>query len=331
MEYGNILVVKGTPDNPTPGVATGYLRAPVVAPPDLMNPEETVPDDEPGLTGRRVRLLAQDFDVHRYTPGSSACIALETDGRIRKGHNEVCRKQMESLLSDTPDGRNRVEIGYGRIADAALRNQERRERQSAPSALTAATAGGSPAATSSTMPIPQPMATEEPVFLEIPLEERGTRPTVQMSRDRVMSDSSIRSSPSKRPRDQLAASANESTEGQAPGPDDGSRGGRINQDRSMGASSQPKLTGPGERGRKRASDGDDDARHDFERAEDAAEDEAVALSKIGGRTKGVQLCDGNDEMSAVLTQGRSREDMAAVRNKFDCKFDIAEVIHLREL
>ena len=53
--------------------------------------------------------------------------------------------------------------------------------------------------------------------------------------------------------------------------------------------------------------------------------------KFGGRTKRVQLCDGNDEMSAVLTQGRSREDMAAVRNKFDCKFDIAEVIHLREL
>ena len=236
---------------------------------------------------------------------------------------------MEALLSDTRDGRNRVEVGYGRIAGAALRNQERRERQNAPATSTAATAGSSSTATSSTLPMPQPMATDEPVFVRLSEEELGPRPAPQpcrdTSRERAMSDASIRSSPAKRPRDQFASNANESTEGQAPGPDDGSRGGRVNQEQSTRTSSQPKLTGPSGRGQKRTSDGDDDARHDFERAEDAASDEAMAVSDVGSKTRKVKFSDGDEEMSAVLTQGRSREDMAVVRNKFDCKFDIAEV------
>ena len=119
-----VLSIRGTPDDPTPGVAPGYLRAPVIAPPDVLEPTDpasVMPDDEPGLTGRRVRLLKDDFVVHGYTPGCSACVALEVDGSTRKGHNEVCRKRMEDLLVITQAGRDRVEEGYSRIAEAALR------------------------------------------------------------------------------------------------------------------------------------------------------------------------------------------------------------------
>ena len=33
-------------------------------------------------------------------------------------------------------------------------------------------------------------------------------------------------------------------------------------------------------------------------------------------------------MSAILSQGRSHEEMAVVRNKLNCKFDVAEVYSL---
>ena len=50
------------------------------------------------------------------------------------------------------------------------------------------------------------------------------------------------------PRNHSASDTDESTVGQAPGPDEGSRGGEDDQDHAQGASSQPKLTGPNEQG-----------------------------------------------------------------------------------
>ena len=56
----------------------------------------------------------------------------ELDGRTRKGHNSVCRSRMEAALSTTPEGRERIDMGYGRVATAALRVQERDDRAQNP-------------------------------------------------------------------------------------------------------------------------------------------------------------------------------------------------------
>ena len=129
-----LVRISGTPDNPTPGISPEFLRAPVMAPPDGMDEAPEPHFEEPGMSGRRVRLLPADFDRHGYTPGCASCTAIELDGRTRKGHNSVCRARMEAALSETPESRERVEMGYSRVATATLRVQKKQSRQmSAPS------------------------------------------------------------------------------------------------------------------------------------------------------------------------------------------------------
>ena len=115
-----MLRVAGTPDNPTPGIPPEFLRAPVLAPPDAEDELPAPPVVEPGMSGRRARLLPADFEKHGFTPGCAACTAIELDGRTRKGHNPVCRVRMEAALSAKPEGRERIDMGYGRVATAAL-------------------------------------------------------------------------------------------------------------------------------------------------------------------------------------------------------------------
>ena len=87
------------------------------------------PPAEPGLTGRRVRLQAADFDVHGYTLGCAACRRHEFQGRRFNGHTEGCRRRMEELLRQMPEGRARVEKAYARVGNAALRETEMQQRK----------------------------------------------------------------------------------------------------------------------------------------------------------------------------------------------------------
>ena len=43
-------------------------------------------------------------------------------------HNNFCRQRMEEAVSATPEGKERVEAGYGRLAEVALRASEREAR-----------------------------------------------------------------------------------------------------------------------------------------------------------------------------------------------------------
>jgi len=62
----------------------------------------TTGDNAPApATGRRTKLKKSDFETHGYTPGCRSCSMLEYDGVARHGHNEICRKRMEDLLSQT--------------------------------------------------------------------------------------------------------------------------------------------------------------------------------------------------------------------------------------
>ena len=51
-------------------------------------------------------------------------------------HGNACRQRLKGLISATPDGKERVEAGYSRVAVAALRASERDSRicASAPAA-----------------------------------------------------------------------------------------------------------------------------------------------------------------------------------------------------
>ena len=129
------MAVRGTPWEPTPGVDPDLLQAAVRPPPDVDGvPNVSVPVAEPGLGARRARLLAKDFEKYGYTGGCPACRQLQEGGPTRKGHNQLCRARMEAEIVKEPEGHERIEGGYARVAAAAMRISEREERVPAPPA-----------------------------------------------------------------------------------------------------------------------------------------------------------------------------------------------------
>ena len=128
-----VLAIRGTPWEPTPGVDPELLRAAVRPPQDVDSPLGLeVPVAEPGLGARRANLFAADFVKHGYTQGCGACRSLQESGSSRKGHNHLCRVRMEAELMKSPEGKERIEGGYAKVATAALRVSERKERMPAP-------------------------------------------------------------------------------------------------------------------------------------------------------------------------------------------------------
>ena len=121
------LSVKGTPWDPTPGTDPNLIPAAVRRPPAVGEETPTPPAVEPGLGARRTTLRRADCLKFGFTEGCPACRSIERDGDTRKGHNEICRARMEAELMKTEEGRQRVEGGYGRVADAAMRIHEREE------------------------------------------------------------------------------------------------------------------------------------------------------------------------------------------------------------
>ena len=90
------LGIKGTPWEPTPGVNPELIPTAVRRPPVAGEDMEVPPAAEPGLTARRTPLRKADFVSFGYTSGCPACVNLESEGEIRKGHAEVCRKRIEA-------------------------------------------------------------------------------------------------------------------------------------------------------------------------------------------------------------------------------------------
>ena len=156
--------ISGTPWNPTPGIDARQLSAAAVLPPEVIT-DEVLADDpppppvEPGLTGRRTQLKKSDFETHGYTPGCPGCSKLEYDGVARSGHNEICRKRMEDLLSQTSEGKTRVDHGYQRVATAAMRDYEREQRQKA----------------AATPAVPAPAVDPAPAAPDVVVDDSSTR------------------------------------------------------------------------------------------------------------------------------------------------------------
>ena len=118
------LSIKGTPWDPTPGVDPELIPTAVRGPP-IPDEEVKPPELEPGMVGRRTPIRKADVVKFGYTAGCPACAQLEAGDATRMGHNEVCRRRVEAEFMKTEEGKQRVEDGYGRIANAALRMHER--------------------------------------------------------------------------------------------------------------------------------------------------------------------------------------------------------------
>lgn len=75
-----------------------------------MTPEEkqtgVQPRGEELLRPRRVRLMKEDFFEHGFTVGCQGCKAI-INHRAPQSHNEECRKRMEKILEQEPDGKDR--------------------------------------------------------------------------------------------------------------------------------------------------------------------------------------------------------------------------------
>ena len=126
------LAIKGTPWDPTPGVDPDLVPTAVRRPTVAGDEAEPPPIAEPGMTGRRAALHKRDFEKFGFTAGCPACANIERNGNTRVGHNELCRKRIEAELMKTEEGKQRVEDGYARLANAAMRVAERSAPQLPP-------------------------------------------------------------------------------------------------------------------------------------------------------------------------------------------------------
>ena len=70
---------------------------------------------------------------HGYTPGCVGCSRMRMN-QPASNHDNLCNQRMDDAVSAAPEGKGRVEAGYGRLAKAVLRASERdaRIRASAP-------------------------------------------------------------------------------------------------------------------------------------------------------------------------------------------------------
>ena len=68
--------------------------------------ERPVPESGPKNI-YRVRLKRDDFIEKGFTGGCPGCQAI-LEGRPARGHTEACRKRMEELMKNTPDGQDRL-------------------------------------------------------------------------------------------------------------------------------------------------------------------------------------------------------------------------------
>ena len=123
------LGVRGVPWQPTPGIDSDRLPTAVRRPPMAGDPDAPVPPcTEPGQIARRAKLTKEDFEKYGFTEGCIGCRHTERHGKTHYGHNELCRRRIERELMKDEPGRQRVEEGYARMADAAMRISERVER-----------------------------------------------------------------------------------------------------------------------------------------------------------------------------------------------------------
>ena len=64
---------------------------------------------------RRAKLNPGDFTRHGYTVGCPGCEQLQLASPVRKNHTEACRKRMETELSKTSEGQERLDQAKERL------------------------------------------------------------------------------------------------------------------------------------------------------------------------------------------------------------------------
>ena len=216
------LAIRGTPWDPTPGTDPELLPTAVRRPPPADEPTPDRAPAEPGMSARRAPLRKADFMKYGYTDGCPACANYEAGHSTRVGHNELCRQRIEAELMKTDDGKARIDQGYGRIANAALRMEERDVRIAAQAVRDPTTEEGEAprkrvrdvGAPAAPAPDPMPMA-----------QEPDVQPT------------------------QGGPDNSGSTEGQPPGTDEAGMGAGITND-AASSSQTPKPADTGYRGMK---------------------------------------------------------------------------------
>ena len=65
------------------------------------------------MVPRRARLKPEDFQEFGYTVGCPDCDQLQTGGSIRRNNTDACRDRIETVLSKTDHGKDRL----GRVQD----------------------------------------------------------------------------------------------------------------------------------------------------------------------------------------------------------------------
>ena len=299
---GEVEAIHGTTWCPVPGVPAGVLPNAVPAPTDVPPPppEECT---EPGLMARRMRLLPRHFDEFGYTHGCEGCRA-QREQIGSKNHSEICRKRIETLISaKSTEGREQVEAGYTRMADAAMRISQ---RTAAPPSTTTPAPAQEYARNYDPVedPSPQKRPRQDPEATVANGSDQGGAPGTDEAARRADSTQHASGIPSSR--NPVAASPN------------------VTARFSIGT---PATT---PQGVKRGADGNDDERLDMDRAEDDAPTPAPTPPVTPARlTPGVSSSSNwQGAESAMIDSFNSSSrlsHMEVVRRKLGCKVDVGEI------
>ena len=121
-----VQAIRGSTWSPAPGIDVSLQPTVVVSPAgeqwDSAKPAEIT---QPGMKARRARLRPAEFAQHGYTLHWDGCRAIR-EKMPPRNHNEICRARMEEAIGNDDEGRERMEAGYIRMADAHMRREAAR-------------------------------------------------------------------------------------------------------------------------------------------------------------------------------------------------------------
>ena len=125
-----VRAIKGTPDEPKPGVKSDKVQV-YVRNQDHIKPKPDgkfeAPSDIPHIpVVRASNIYKGDVEVHGPSPGCKACNAILLGSERRHPHSEACRLRFENIFQEAEDPR--IARMDQRIALAIQRKEERRNR-----------------------------------------------------------------------------------------------------------------------------------------------------------------------------------------------------------
>ena len=118
--------VAGSPAMPMPGESGRRMKAyarKFGSEEEARAPTTFAPQPEPEVAVRSWKILKTDIDKHGPSPNCPGCRAITRQAHYKAGHTAECRLRFEKLLTESDEGKKRLDRADDRIAHEILRRQ----------------------------------------------------------------------------------------------------------------------------------------------------------------------------------------------------------------